>query len=244
MIKGVVPALDQLPGVRAFSTQRHGGVSVTPYGSLNLGMHVGDLPASVLENRQRLKTFLQLPNDPCWLTQVHGHAVAAITQGSCSDMPEADAAYTRTKGTVLAIQTADCLPILLASADGREIAAIHSGWRSLAGGIIAETLAHFESDPNLIQAWLGPAIGPQHFEVGDDVHAAMLALDAENHDAFTTYGEKYLADLARIATRELNNRGVVEVESVAQCTFADKKNYFSFRRDGQTGRMVSLIWLE
>jgi len=243
-MKGLTPHLNTIAGVRAFSTTRHGGVSAAPFASFNLGSHVGDLPAAVQKNRQRLLNALQLPNEPCWLNQVHGHTVVRLLSGACLDTPEADAAYTNVKGTVLAIQTADCLPILLAAEDGSEIAAVHSGWRSLAAGIISATLEQFTSSPQHIRAWLGPAIGPEHFEVGEDVRSAMLDLNSQHESAFKPYGEKYLADLAAIARQTLRSLGVDSIETCQTCTYANAEDYFSFRRDGQTGRMASLIWME
>ncbi|MCH8501858.1 MAG: peptidoglycan editing factor PgeF [Aliidiomarina sp.] len=241
---GLTPQLNTITGVRAFSTTRHGGVSAAPFASLNLGSHVGDLPAAVQKNRQRLVQALKLPHEPCWLNQVHENTVVRLMSGACADTPEADASYTNVKGTVLAIQTADCLPILLAADDGSEIAAIHSGWRSLAAGIIRATLEQFSSSPQRIHAWLGPAIGSEHFEVGDDVRSAMLDLNTEHESAFKPYGEKYLADLTAIASQTLRSLGVNTIEASQICTYANAEDYFSFRRDGQTGRMASLIWME
>ncbi|RUO36066.1 peptidoglycan editing factor PgeF [Aliidiomarina shirensis] len=242
MIRGLLPNWPIADKVHGFSSQRSGGVSVAPYGSLNLGAHVHDLPAAVKTNRKRLTRYLKLPKQPCWLNQVHGNGVIRISENGCKDIPEGDAAYTDCANTPLVIMTADCLPVLLASEDGQELAAVHCGWRSLASNILEHALAEFKSPKNKIHAWLGPAIGPNAFEVGEDVRTAMLSLHSDLAHAFRPYGAKYLADIYAIATQQLQLHGVQSVSGGGECTYNQPLDYFSFRRDGKTGRMATLIW--
>lgn len=183
-------------GVRALSTLRGGGVSAPPYASLNLGSHVGDVPAAVAENRRRLRAAGALPAEPVWLSQVHG---ARVRDLDADEVPgEADAAITRRAGRVCAVLTADCLPVLLACASGDAVAAVHAGWRGLAGGVIEATVRALGSAPASILAWLGPAIGPEHFEVGPEVHEALLQQDPAAGSAFERNARgRHLADLRR-----------------------------------------------
>ena len=242
MISGLRPDWPIANKVQGFSSHRNGGISVAPYTSLNLGTHVNDLAPVVLTNRDRLAEYLDLPAQPCWLQQVHGNHVLKVSANGCVDTPEADAAYTSAENVVLAIMTADCLPLLLASADGLEIAAVHCGWRSIADNIIARTLQEFSVPPNEIHAWLGPAIGPNAFEVWEDVRTAMLTLNADLDIAFKPKHGKYFADIYKIASKELNSHGVNSIFGGGECTFTQSDNYFSYRRDGTTGRMATLIW--
>ncbi|EGN75153.1 uncharacterized protein, YfiH family [Idiomarina sp. A28L] len=242
MIRGLLPNWPMSDRVQGFSSQRVGGVSVAPYGSLNLGAHVHDLPAAVKTNRKRLTHHLKLPKEPCWLNQVHGNGVIRISENGYKDIPEGDAAYTDCANTPLVILTADCLPVLLASENGKELAAVHCGWRSLASNILGNVLAEFKSPPNKIHAWLGPAIGPKAFEVGEDVRSAMLSLHPELACAFIPHEAKYLADIYAIAAQQLQFHGVKSISGGGECTFTQPRDYFSFRRDGKTGRMATLIW--
>lgn len=242
MIRGLLPNWPISDRVKGFSSQRSGGVSVAPYGSLNLGAHVHDLPAAVKTNRKRLTQFLKLPKQPCWLNQVHGNGVIRISENGCKDIPEGDAAYTDCADTPLVIMTADCLPVLLASEDGQELAAVHCGWRSLASNILENVLSEFKCPRSKIHAWLGPAIGPDAFEVGEDVREAMLSLHSDLALAFRPYEAKYLADIYAIATHQLKHHGVQSVSGGGECTYNQPDDYFSFRRDGKTGRMATLIW--
>ncbi|MCG9065017.1 peptidoglycan editing factor PgeF [Laribacter hongkongensis] len=228
--------------VRTLVTTRDGGVSLAPYASLNLGQHVGDDPAAVAENRARLRACL--PAEPFWLNQVHGIGV----QEACADAPDvppdADAGFTRQPGVVCAIMTADCLPMLLADRSGSVVAAAHAGWRGLCNGIIEATIARMAVPANDILAWLGPAIGPDAFEVGPEVRAAFMAHDPTAASAFTAIPDgKYLADIYLLARQRLNACGVTEVHGGDACTVTERERYFSYRRDGRTGRMASLIWL-
>jgi polyphenol oxidase len=237
------------PGVRALSTFRSGGVSTAHYASLNLGDHVGDSAAAVDENRRRLKAAAGLPAEPAWLTQVHGTNVvdldAAAELGASGPVGAADAAFTRRRGRVCAILTADCLPIVLAADSGDLVAAAHAGWRGLAGGVIESTVRALSVAPERLMAWLGPAIGPEHFEVGAEVREAVLAGDSGADAAFAVNARgRYMADLSGLARRRLASLGVSRIYGGGHCTYADKDRYFSHRRDGVTGRQATLIWLE
>ena len=228
--------------VRTLVTTRDGGVSLAPYASLNLGQHVGDDPAAVAENRARLRACL--PAEPFWLNQVHGIGV----QEACADAPDvppdADAGLTRQPGVVCAVMTADCLPVLLTDRSGSVVAAAHAGWRGLCNGIIEATIARMAVPANDILAWLGPAIGPDAFEVGPEVRAAFMAHDPTAASAFAAIPDgKYLADIYLLARQRLNACGVTDVHGGDACTVTERERYFSYRRDGRTGRMASLIWL-
>ena len=245
------------PGVRALSTFRSGGVSTARYASLNLGDHVGDSLQAVGENRRRLKAAAGLAAEPAWLTQVHGTNVvdldAAVTagtvgpadRGASEPLGPADAAFTRRRGRVCAILTADCLPIMLAADSGDLIAAAHAGWRGLAGGVIEATVEALQVAPERLVAWLGPAIGPEHFEVGAEVREALLKGDPEAQAAFAPNARgRFMADLNALARRRLAALGVSRIYGGGHCTYADGERYFSHRRDGVTGRQATLIWLE
>ncbi|MCG9024768.1 peptidoglycan editing factor PgeF [Laribacter hongkongensis] len=228
--------------VRTLVTTRDGGVSLAPYASLNLGQHVGDDPAAVAENRARLRACL--PAEPFWLNQVHGIGV----QEACADAPDvppdADAGFTRQPGVVCAVMTADCLPVLLTDRSGCVVAAAHAGWRGLCNGIIEATIVRMAVPANDILAWLGPAIGPDAFEVGPEVRTAFMAHDPTAASAFAAIPDgKYLADIYLLARQRLNACGVTEVHGGDACTVTERERYFSYRRDGRTGRMASLIWL-
>jgi YfiH family protein len=228
--------------VRAVSTLRGGGVSAGRYESLNLGDHVGDASEMVAENRRRLRVAAGLPAEPHWLKQVHGTAVADL---DALDLGAADAAFTRRRGRVCAILTADCLPIVLAAASGDLVAAAHAGWRGLAGGVIEATVGALAVPPESLLAWLGPAIGPLHFEVGGEVREALLAADSGAAAAFVPNSRgRFMADLAALARRRLVGLGVKRIYGGGNCTFADAGRFFSHRRDGVTGRQATLIWLE
>ncbi len=231
------------PGVRAASTTRLGGVSLGPYRGLNLGDHVGDDPLAVARNRAWLKDALDLGAPPGWLTQVHGAAVAGPDDApGCT----ADARYADRPDVVCAVLTADCLPLLLCSDDGRQIAAVHCGWRGLAAGIVGQTVARITGPSAALSAWLGPAIGPAAFEVGDDVRDAFVNADPGATACFVAGGSgparRWLADLFDLTRRALAAAGVQRVHGGGVCTVADAERFYSYRRDGVTGRMASLIW--
>lgn len=235
------------PGVHACVTTRSGGVSHPPFDSLNLATHVGDDPLVVAENRARLRALLVLPSEPLWLNQMHGVAVVdEHTATSCSDgCATADASYTDQPGVVLAVLTADCLSVAFASADGRELAVAHAGWRGLAAGVLESTLARFKAPPESIQAWIGPSIGPQHFEVGAEVRSAFVASIPGAGAAFVPTGApgKYRADLPALARQRLVRAGLKQISGGDLCTMSLPDLFYSYRRDsGRTGRMATLIW--
>jgi YfiH family protein len=227
-------------GIRAASTLRTGGTSLGPYASLNLGAHVGDDPDRVAENRRLLAAALHLPSEPVWLNQVHGRrAIRAEAPGDRT----ADAACTREPGVVCAVMTADCLPVLLCSLDGETVAAVHAGWKGLAGGVVETAVAALDTRDLL--AWLGPAIGPEAFEVGGEVREAFLRKGDEFAHGFrATSGGKWLADIYRLGRLTLNRLGITEVYGGGRCTFGQADDFFSYRRDRITGRMATLIWRE
>jgi YfiH family protein len=239
-------------GVRALSTFRSGGASAAPYASLNLGNHVGDAAAAVAENRRRLAAATGVPGEPAWLAQVHGTRVSDLDgpespqdTGPGGNLAASDASFTRQPGRVCAILTADCLPVVLTAESGGLVAAAHAGWRGLAGGVIEATVRALKVPPEGLMAWLGPAIGPQHFEVGGEVRDALLAGDLGAAAAFVPNARgRFLADLAALVRRRLTALGVARIYGGRECTFADPGRYFSHRRDGVTGRQATLIWLE
>lgn len=225
--------------VHALVTTRAGGVSRAPYASFNLADHVGDDPAAVAANRRLLRTLL--PAEPVWLKQVHG--TRCVDAASIAKGCEADAAFTRQPGVVCAVLTADCLPVLLCDEAGTVVAAAHAGWRGLAGGVIESTVAAMQLPGKQLIAWLGPAIGPQSFEVGGEVRDAFLAHDPAAASAFRAQANgKWLCDIYRLATLRLEALGVCRIVSADFDTVRDTERFYSYRRDGITGRMASLIW--
>lgn len=227
--------------VRALSTTRRGGCSQPPFDTLNLGTHVGDEAQAVASNRQRLRQHL--PAEPFWLNQVHGSLVVEASPNT--PLPDADASITQSAGQVCAIMTADCLPVLFCNRNGDRVAAAHAGWRGLCNGILENTVAAMQCTPGDIMAWLGPAIGPQAFEVGEEVRTAFLAHSPTAASAFQPAPSgKWLADLYQLARQRLAACGVTQVYGGEYCTYQDQERFFSYRRDGKTGRMASLIWLE
>jgi YfiH family protein len=233
-------------GVRALSTLRgdvRSGVSQAPYGCFNLGDHVGDDPAAVAENRRRLKMAAGLPSEPAWLTQVHGVGVADLD--SPADRGPADAAIAHGSGKVCAILTADCLPIIFTTGSGDTVAAAHAGWRGLAAGVIEATVRAMGVPSESLLAWLGPAIGPEHFEVGTEVRDTFLAGDPKSGEAFEPNSRgRFMANLRTLARRRLQGLGVNRIYGGGECTFAQADRYYSHRRDGVTGRQATLIWRE
>ena len=235
-------------GIRAAFTTRRGGVSAAPWDSFNLGAHVGDAPQAVAANRARLRSLLALPSEPVWLSQVHGNAVHVLQAGAASrEVPVADGAVARAPGGVCAIMVADCLPVLFASRDGTRIGAAHAGWRGLAAGVLENTMAALEAPAAELTAWLGPAISQPHFEVGDEVRAAFVDVDAGAAPHFTSNARgRWQADLPGLARRRLAALGIADIHGGSWCTVADRERFFSHRRDahkaGSTGRMAALIW--
>lgn len=229
--------------IRAFTTTRTLGVSRTPYDSLNFGSHVGDEHAAVLRNRQHLVQDLQLPNEPVWLDQVHGKDLLQIGNDfHHSDETQADGAYTREAGAVCAVMTADCLPILITNLRGDRVAAIHVGWRGMAAGIIEASVAQMQEYPEQLIAWGGPCIGPSVFEVGGEVPDQLGGPE----DAYrpSANSGKQLVNLHRLAAYRFKQLGVEQYSHSEACTFSDAERFFSYRRDGQCGRMVSVIWMQ
>lgn len=235
-------------GVLAATTTRQGGVSQPPFDSFNLGGHVGDAPAAVAANRKQLRESLSLPGEPDWLNQIHGTAVVDLDTGP-EGVPEADASITTTPNTVCAVLTADCLPVLFCDQDGTQVAAAHAGWRGLAAGVLEATVNSFAAPPEQIMAWMGPAIGPQAFEVGDEVRQAFVEFDPAAAEVFVgvqseASEKKWLADVYQLARQRLAAVGVNAVYGGGRCTFTEADEFYSFRREGKTGRMVSLVWIE
>ncbi|AHG21321.1 hypothetical protein Z042_18215 [Chania multitudinisentens RB-25] len=229
-------------GVKACSTTRYGGASLPPYDSLNLGSHVGDDAQTVDDNRQRLVAMAGLPQMPLWLEQVHGTRVLTLDGQTPGDL-RADAVYSNLPGQVCAVMTADCLPVLFTSRAGDEVAAAHAGWRGLCGGILENTVERFTATPGNIIAWLGPAIGPRQFEVGAEVRAAFMAADISAASAFISHGDKFLADIYLLARQRLQRLGIFATYGGDRCTVTEMSHFFSYRRDGVTGRLASLIWV-
>ena len=226
-------------GVVAGCTTRRGGVSGAAFRSLNLGDHVGDDAAAVSENRRRFVAARGLPGEPRWLRQVHGADV--IVEPVAGD--EADAALSRTAGVVCTVMVADCLPVLICSNDGREIAATHGGWRGLAAGVLENTVAAFDTLPGQLCAWLGPAISQRAFEVGDEVRRAFIGGNADAAASFVRNDNgRWQADLFDLARQRLNAVGVGNVSGGGLCTYSDPERFFSYRRDGQCGRMAAFIY--
>ena len=252
----VIPDWPDAPAnIGALATTRRGGVSQAPYddgrggGGLNLGLHVGDDPVRVAENRDRLQAAL--PGRPAWIAQVHGaDVVDAATVGVGQPVRTGDASIAKAPGIVCAILTADCLPVLFADRAGKVVGAAHAGWRGLAGGVLGQTVAAMRAlGTGEITAWMGPAIGPQAFEVGQDVFDSFAAA-LPGHDvgfAFQRRAEhvgKYLADMFALARLMLAQDGVTSVAGGDRCTHTEVDRFYSYRRDGVTGRQASLIWLK
>jgi len=234
----IVPDWPAPPRVRALSTTRAGGSGSGPYASFNLAAHVGDDPAVVAANRRLLDPGIA----PLWLQQVHG--TRCVDVAASADGVEADASWSRSSALACAVLTADCLPVLLCDDAGTVVAAAHAGWRGLAAGVIEATVAAMAVPGARLMAWLGPAIGPTAFEVGDEVRAAFLRQDAAAATAFVPHGAgKWLCDLYALAARRLARLGVERVYGGGYCTFSEPERFFSYRRDGATGRMATLVWL-
>ncbi len=233
------------PRVLALCTTRDAfGESPPPFDRLNLGTRCGDDPAIVARNRAALRARYALPSEPKWLRQVHGAQVARF-DSTPNDEPEADAAVTSEPGTVLAVLAADCLPVLFSSDDGEVIAAAHAGWRGLAAGVLERTVEAMRVAPAKLRAWLGPAAGPQAYEVGEEVRAAFVDRNAGAAEVFVaTRPGHWLCDLCALARQRLAHVGVTRVSGGGLCTISDPRRFYSHRRDGRTGRMASLIFIK
>jgi YfiH family protein len=240
----LIPDWPAPANVCARQTLRSGGVSQAPWQAFNLGDHVGDDPAHVLANRALLRAAL--PAEPLWLKQEHGIVAvdAAFSGNLVAEVPTADAAFSRQVGQVCAVMTADCLPVLFCDRAGTVVAAAHAGWRGLLAGVLEETINNMAVPPANLLAWLGPAIGPDRFEVGAEVQAAFVAQNPLASAAFRAHTPgKFLADIYVLARLRLQQAGVSVVSGGGFCTVSDAERFFSYRRDGVTGRMASLIWL-
>ena len=240
----ILPDWPAPPGVRAAFTLRTGGVSRPPFDSFNVAAHVEDDSRAVAENRARLRVSLGMPAEPAWLEQVHGNRAVDLDRRTSLDaLGPADAAVTRDPGKVCVIQVAECMPVLFAAADGSAVGAAHAGWRGLAGGVLEATARAMNTPPAQLLAWMGPAIGQAHFEVGGEVRAAFLAADAGAAAAFTANQRgRWQCDLYALARRRLASLGVPSVHGGGWCTYAETGRFFSYRRDGRCGRMAALIW--
>lgn len=242
----IIPDWPAPATVKALQTTRKSGVSVTPYGSFNLGTHVGDNPLAVSRNRMLLAPLL--PSEPVWLNQTHGLTVVDVAQAGC--LPQADASVSTHSGAVCVVMTADCLPILLCDERGSVVGAAHAGWRGLCDGVIESTVNAMRVPAPTLMAWLGPAIGPAEFEVGEEVRAAFVGQQPQAAAAFVRSASgvpgasgKWLADLYQLARLRLNALGVTRVYGGGLCTYSDAERFYSYRRDGVTGRMGTFIWL-
>jgi YfiH family protein len=253
----IIPNWPAPANVHALQTTRNftgsnKGYSAAPYNSLNFGSHVKDNPMHVAQNRQLLSQFL--PSEPVWLNQVHGIEVVDAANTSCA--PDADASFSTQKNVVCVTMTADCLPVLLCEKAGSVVAAVHAGWRGLCDGVLEAAVNKIighklcraaQIKPADLMAWLGPAIGPKAFEVGAEVRAQFVEKDKIAVSAFNVQNSKFLANIYLLATQRLNNVGVTSIYGGGHdedfCTFTDEERFFSYRRDGDTGRMATLIWL-
>lgn len=241
MASFILPDWPAPPGVRSLATTRQGGVSRAPWNSFNLGAHGGDDGQAVAANRALLRR--ELPAEPVWLAQVHG--TRCVDAAVAAPATQADASFTRQRGVVCAVLVADCLPVLLCDEQATVVGVAHAGWRGLAAGVIEATVAAMAEPGQRLMAWLGPAIGPQAFEVGDEVRELFVGRDPQAAGAFaaTTNG-RWLCDIYRLARQRLHAMGIERVSGAGCCTVSDAGRFFSYRRDGATGRMAGLIWLE
>ena len=250
----IVPDWPAPRNVRALQTTRAGGVSGAPYASLNLGDHVGDVPLAVARNRMLLNGLL--PSEPVWMEQVHGKVVAnacpepSRRADAASCRPQADACIARHRAAVCVVMTADCLPILLCDRQGTVVGAAHAGWKGLAAGVIEATVSEMRVEGQQLMAWLGPAISQPAFEVGAEVRelfAADPASDAAFISCDKTHGraaQKFHADLYALARLRLDALGIKQIYGGGRCTYRESEKFFSYRRDGVTGRMGTFIWIE
>jgi YfiH family protein len=238
----IVPDWPAPPGVRAFVTTRAGGVSTGEYASMNLGASSGDHADHVEQNRSIVHALL--PGAPTYLAQVHGTAVADLDRAAGAAL-RADAAVSALPGRVGVVLTADCMPLFLAARDGKRVAVVHAGWRGLAAGVVESTLAAMRVPPGDVVAWMGPAIGPERFEVGPEVRQAFVGVDPQAGRAFVPGAPgKFMADLYTLARQRLERAGVTNVHGGGFCTLADSRRFFSYRRAKASGRMGAFIWIE
>ncbi|TKF23276.1 peptidoglycan editing factor PgeF [Vibrio genomosp. F6] len=243
-MKLIIPQWSAPKNIKAFSSTRFDGVSNGVYKGLNLGTHVGDDESIVIQNRNRLVKHSNMPSNPIWLNQTHSTTVLNIGSPTESIL-DADGLFTQQPNVVCSAMTADCLPVLLTNTQGSQVAAVHAGWRGLANGILENAVEKFDGE---VIAWLGPAIGKNAFEVGDDVVNAFVEFDEHAIEAFQPQSQpqanKYLADIGLLATQRLNRAGVQSVFNSNLCTYRDADSFYSYRRDGITGRQAAFIWIE
>ena len=227
--------------IKAVTTTRTGGYSQSPFDSFNLATHVEDEHDAVIKNRKILIEALQLPSEPIWLEQVHSTVAIEATNKN----RKADASHTNQANTVCAVMTADCLPVLFCNKQGTQVAAAHAGWHGLADGILESTIEAMNKKPDELMAWMGPAIGAKVFEVGDEVRDAFTKGLPQAEQAFTqTKPGHWLADMYLLARQRLEQKGIMDIYGGGYCTHTEKDRFYSYRRDGKTGRMASLIWIE
>ncbi|OOF60134.1 peptidoglycan editing factor PgeF [Rodentibacter myodis] len=244
-MNAIFPHWPVAANIHAFTTTRTGGVSLAPFDSFNLGDHVGDEKSAVKTNRTLLVEKFNLPQSPLFLNQTHSTRVIRLPYGG--NNIEADAVYANQRNQVCAVMTADCLPVLFTTKQGDEVAAAHAGWRGLCDGILEETVKCFQANPQDIWVWLGPAIGPNAFQVGKEVVEQFMAFDPLAETAFNadpSQEKKYLGNLYQLATQRLNKLGITHIFGGEHCTFNEKALFFSYRREGKTGRMASVIWFD
>ncbi len=239
----LLPNWDVPEHVKALSTTRMGGVSKSPFDTFNLAHHVGDDEESVQSNRKILKRDWLLPSDPYWLNQTHSTRVIHVTDKNTDK--NGDASWTELNHLVCSVMTADCLPLLMYQSNPESVAATHAGWRGLLDGIIENTIAALPGPPDTIKVWLGPAIGPRAFEVGPEVRDAFITKHASANHCFTESHNtgKFMADIYQLAILRLNHLGITDISGGNYCTYAESDLFYSYRRENQTGRMASLIWL-
>lgn len=238
----IVPNWPAPTKIKAFSSTRAEGFSIGVYQGLNLGTHVGDELAKVEQNRRWLTEQAQMPSAPVWLNQTHSTVVAEINSPT-EQVLQADGLFTQSSDVVCSAMTADCLPVLLCNSKGTQVAAVHAGWRGLANGIVEKALEKFDGE---VMAWIGPAIGAKVFEVGADVVEAFVSIDERAKTAFTPRNQeaKWLADMNILVTQRLQRVGVEQIYYSQLCTYADADRFYSYRRDGVTGRQATFIWIE
>jgi len=240
----IVPDWPVPARVKSISTTRLHGFSTDVYSSNNLGLHVGDNAAIVQANRQKLRNDADLPSEPLWLNQIHSNQV--VYAGDIKNNVDADASFADKSSQVCVVMTADCLPVLFANENGTKVAAVHAGWRGLLDGILENTVEKLAQNGERIMAWLGPAIGPGAFEVGEEVVSAFVEKNVNAESAFQRINgrDKWLADIYQLAIQRLKANGVIDIYGGEFCTYSDKNRFYSYRRDGVCGRMASLIWLD
>lgn len=235
------------PHVHAGTTMRSGGVSVPPYDQLNLGMHVNDEQDSVLVNRELMRKHLRLPIEPTWLNQIHGNNIIQLDSRMESILTNqtADGSYSNQENNVCVVMTADCLPLLLCNDDGTQIAAVHISWRGFCKDIVDAALDKFTCPNDQLMAWLGPCICPEHYETGSEVRNACLAVFSDAEDAFTpSKPGHWQTDIHKLLTLYLKQQGLQEIYGEQRCTYHENEKFFSYRKNKNTGRMASLIWVD